>query len=194
MTSLPVSRPWRRRVLPLSVSAWHGLIAQGLAPDRSELIRGEIVEKMPKSVLHTRLVNRLIKLLTVLVTAECWVRKEDPLTLADSEPEPDVSVISGNEDDYAQHPTTALLVIEVSVSTLGEDREMAALYAEAGVSEFWIVNAVEQCIEVHRQPMSGAYQQQSRVALGQRLLCDSVPGVEVDVSHLFAGLPEASLP
>lgn len=48
---------------------------------------------------------------------------------------------TGREEDYETHPRTAALVVEVSVTTLAEDREMISLYAEAGVSEFWIVNA-----------------------------------------------------
>ncbi len=182
---------FQKRALPLSVKAWHSMIEKGTAPDRSELIRGVIVEKMPKSILHIKLVSRLLRMLQAMFESTHWVRKEDPLTLADSEPEPDLSVVTGHEEDYANHPATAKLVIEVTVSTLAEDREMASLYAEAGVGEFWIVNASQRCIELHQQPASGRYQVQKTIRLGETAAGGSLPGLAVNVAKLFEGLPAA---
>ena len=110
------------------------------------------------------------------------------MTFADSEPEPDVSVVEGRRADYDAHPTTARLVVEVSVSSLGEDRALAPLYAEAAVAEYWIVNGKERCIEVHRDPVGGRYQTQMRVAEGGVLECVALPGVTVSVAELFAGI------
>lgn len=185
-----LSKPgFQRRAMPLSVKAWHQMIASGLAPARAELIRGVIVEKMSKSILHTKLSARLFALLQKLAGTSMWVRKEDPLTLADSEPEPDVSVVEGKEADFDAHPTTARLVVEVAVSSVHEDREMADVYAEAGVQEFWLVNGAERCIEVHRDPSGGHYQTQCRFAEGESLACNALPGVSVNVTDLFAGIP-----
>lgn len=117
-----------------------------------------------------------------------WVRKEDPLTLADSEPEPDVSVVTGKEEDFQSHPTTALLVVEVSVSSLNEDREIADLYAENQVIEYWIVNGQERCIECYRDPVDGRYQTQLRIAEGSLLESSALPGVSVDIAELFTGI------
>jgi Uma2 family endonuclease len=73
-----------------------------------------------------------------------------------SEPFPDVAVVPGGPRDYIdRHPTTALLVVEVSDSTLGEDREKARLYAKAGVPEYWIVNLNDRTLEVRRKPVKG---------------------------------------
>jgi Uma2 family endonuclease len=77
------------------------------------------------------------------------VRREDPLTLKDSEPEPDIAVVRGSESEFFHaHPTTAELVIEVAVSSPVLDREAASLYAEAGVKEYWIVLGTTRQIEV----------------------------------------------
>ena len=119
-----------------------------------------------------------------------WVRQEASITTHDSEPEPDISVVPGKDSDYKQHPTTAKLVVEVSVSTLAEDREMAFIYAEAGVEEYWIINATERSIEIHRQPQAGRYQETTTRAPGEACDCQSLPGVTVDVSQLFDGLAE----
>lgn len=162
------------------------MIAQGLVSKRAELIRGVIVEKMSKSILHTLLANWLLDALKGLVGDGFWVRKEDPLMLADSEPEPDISVVQGRPQDYAEHPTTAKLVIEVAVSTLPEDRAMADIYAEAGVAEFWIVDAAGKSVEAYREPRDGHYQMMETRRLGETLVCRSLPQVSLEISSLFA--------
>jgi len=191
MVSLLTHPEFQRRIMPLSVKAWHGMIAQGLAPDRGELIRGVIVEKMSKSILHAKLVSRLLRWLQSALNESYWVRQEAPLTLADSEPEPDVSVVIGGEESHEVHPHTAALVVEGSVTTLAEDREMISLYAEADVSEFWIVNAHLRSIEVYRQPSGSGYAVSERVGPGQVLRCGTLPEVEIDLDALFSGLPTA---
>lgn len=179
---------FQKRTMPLSVKAWHRMIADGLAPAKSELLRGVIVEKMPKSILHIQLVGRLFRLLHALIGQNFWVRQEASLTLADSEPEPDISVVPGTDTDYQSHPTTSKLVIEVSVSTLAEDRELAAIYAEAGVEEYWILNATERAIEIHREPVGGTYQAVVTRRLGESAECLALPEVKVDIAQLFEGL------
>ncbi len=187
MISILRAPGFQRRALPLSVAAWHGMIRDGLAPKRAELIRGVIIEKMSKSILHSKVSDYLAKYFHAAMGDTHWVRKEDPLTFTDSEPEPEVSVVSGKPGDYRNHPATATLVIEVSVSTLAEDRDMALIYAEAGVEEFWIVNVPERCIEVHRQPGREGYAELTHYGIGQSVTCVSLP-VSVYVGALFAGL------
>jgi len=184
-----LSQPgFQQRAMPLSIQAWHQMIVTGLAPARAELIRGVIVEKMSKSIIHTKLSARVFALLQKLVGTQMWVRKQDPLTLTDSEPEPDVSVVVGKEEDFQSHPTTALLVVEVSVVSLNEDREMAGLYAENQVAEYWIVNGRDRCIECFRDPADGHYQTQFRVTEGGLLESAALPGVSVNTAELFAGM------
>lgn len=180
----------QKRVRPLSVAAWHCMIRENLAPARAELIRGTIIEKMSKSILHIKLADRLFKVFEHSLANTHWCRKEDPLTLADSEPEPDISVIAGSERDFQQHPATAALVVEVAVTTLADDRELADLYAEAGVTEYWIVNAPARSIEVYRQPVNGHYSSMSTFTEGQSIPCAVLP-VTVDVATLFEGLNTA---
>ena len=167
------------------------MIAKGLVPQRAELIRGVIIEKMSKPILHTKLASRIAKLLAQALQSAYWVRREDPLSLRDSEPEPDISVVAGQEADYMAHPSTAALVVEVAVSTLAEDRELADMYAEAEVSEYWIVNVPERCLEIYRRPVNGQYASVVRIPANSRTNCEALPDVSVDVSELFQGLPEA---
>jgi len=180
------------RALPISIGTWHGMIEHGLVPDRAELIRGVICEKMAKTFLHTAVLSRLGRWLENSLGKAFWVRREDPLTLADSEPEPDISVVPGVDLDYApNHPTTALLVVEVAVSSMAEDRELCSLYAEAGVAEYWIVDVRNRCVEVFTGPLDGQYQNSHVVACGSMLNATSVPGIAVNLEDLFAGLGTA---
>src|SRR5262244_3685277 len=78
-----------------------------------------------------------------------------PIAVTDrDEPEPDVAVVDGPLDAYQHHhPTTADLVVEVSETSLRYDRShKAVLYARAGIPTYWIVDLVNDCVEVHTDP------------------------------------------
>jgi len=110
----------------------------------------------------------------------------EPLTFADSEPEPEVAIVRGAEADFfAAHPTTAELVIEVAVSNPVLDRENATLYAEAGVAEYWIVLGRERQVEIYRRPKPGVYQERLMVGPEDMLECAGVPGLRLWVGDLF---------
>jgi len=88
------------------------------------------------------------------------VRIQSPFAALDtSEPEPDVAVVPlGDYDD--EHPSTALVIIEVAESSLRHDRGIKQrIYAQAGVPEYWIVNTSEKCVEIYSEPAAHSYQQ-----------------------------------
>ena len=167
----------RARVSPLRVEAYEALGEMGALDKRVELIRGVIVDKMPKSPLHRKLARRIFLLFFMLGRAGLVAFMEAPLRLADSEPEPDVMIVRGEEKDFdAKHPTSAELVVEVAVSSVALDRENCSLYAEANVPEYWIVLAMEHQIEVYRQPVNGVYQQKRLYLTEETITCESVSG------------------
>jgi Uma2 family endonuclease len=128
---------------------------------RVELIEGELMVQSPQGPLHFHEVDRVFRLLDRVFGAGYWVRAQGPVDLGQpSEPEPDVSVVPGSPADYVQaHPTTAVLIVEVSDSTLSYDRgRKASLYARAGIADYWIVNLVDRQIEVYRDPVPDATQ------------------------------------
>src|SRR5229473_5092934 len=89
----------RQRISQLSVAEYHQLGEFNQNGRRTELIRGFLIEKMSKSPLHSILGYRLYKLLSAQVPPGYAVWKEEPLTLSDSEPEPDISVTRGSASD-----------------------------------------------------------------------------------------------
>ena len=85
---------------PLSVEAYHALGEAGLIPEKTELLHGLVFKKMPKSPLHRALAQRLANLFRKLIGNGFVVWTEQPIVCVDSEPEPDVSVIKGREEDF----------------------------------------------------------------------------------------------
>ena len=177
----------RQRVSPLSVEEYHRLDERNEHGRRTELIRGIVIEKMSKSPLHSAIGKLLYDKISRMVPENFVVRREDPLTLSDSEPEPDISVTRGkNADFFTKHPTTAELVVEVAVTSATLDRENASLYAEAGVQEYWIVLASERKVEVYRRAEAGQYLDKRVLEFNDTLECCSVPGVQIRLADLFA--------
>ncbi|CAI4031450.1 Uma2 domain-containing protein [Nitrospira tepida] len=139
--------------------------------DRVQLIDGEIVTMTPQNSPHAAAIGKTQRVLDRIFGPNVWVRVQMPLIVdPDSEPEPDLAVVPGAPDDYRnQHPRSALLLVEVSDTTLPLDRDQKrAIYARAGVPEYWIVNLAERCLEVYRDPMSSA-DQPARYHASQRL-------------------------
>jgi Uma2 family endonuclease len=176
----------RERLSRLSVEEYHRLDEFNENGRRTELIRGLVIEKMSKSPLHRLVTSLLYKFLSAHLPQGYSVWKEEPLTLADSEPEPDISVTRGRETDFSTaHPTTAELVVEVAASSAALDRENISLYAEAGIKEYWIVLGPERQVEVYRGPANGRYQESSLLGPNDTLQCAALPAIRIRVGDLF---------
>lgn len=149
---LEQARPIRRR-------EFEQMVELGLFEgERVELIDGVIVQMSPKGPKHESALERLTELLVQRIAGRATVRIQSGFAASDgSEPEPDVAVVP-RRDYSTAHPSEALLVIEVADSSLRFDRtEKAALYAESGVPEYWVVNVRDRLIEVHDQIVGDAY-------------------------------------
>jgi len=121
-----------------------------------ELIRGEIIEIPNQKSGHYAGIDKTSKRLETVFGPGFWVRTQAPLALGgDSEPNPDVSVVSGCREDYlTRHPASALLVVEVSDSTLRYDRQTkGSIYAAAQIADYWIVNLPDRQVEDYRRPI-----------------------------------------
>jgi Uma2 family endonuclease len=182
MTALLDLPAIRERAARLSVEEYHRL---GELP--VELLRGTLIQKMSKSPAHQFYSDRVRKILSGQIAPEWLLRQEGPLTFSDSEAEPDVAVVAGPEERYrSAHPTIAALAVEVAVSSLEIDRVKAVIYAEAGVTEYWIVCPDEKCVEVYRQSHPQGYSECIKVAAPDVLECNALPGVRVDLAALFS--------
>ena len=180
------------RLRRIRVDEYHRIIDAGILgeDERIQLIDGLLVETTPQGRPHAFVIQELTRLLVRALPDEFKVLTQLPLTLGDdSEPEPDLAVVQAQDAaSCTEHPTTALLVIEVAGESLRFDcRSKAALYARAGIPEYWIVNLREAAIEVYRSPdtTSGVYRGSLVCRRGEILTTAVVPGIGVDTTALF---------
>lgn len=123
--------------------------------DRVELLEGVITPKMMHNPPHDGTIMRIDEAIRASLPAGWTIRIQSSLTTPDSEPEPDVAIVRGRPIDYLRrHPTASDtgLVIEVADASLLRDRNKARLYTRAGVSTYWIVNLLDEQVEVLSAP------------------------------------------
>ena len=166
----------------LSVEQYHEMIRGGIltSDDPVELLEGWLIYKMPKNPRHSVTTQLSRRALEAVVPAGWYVNTQEPITLGDSEPEPDVMVVRGETQHYLDHhpsPRELALVVEVAETSLERDRGVKKrLYARAGIAVYWIVNLRERVIEVYSDPSGSAdepdYRPHRDYGLG-----DSVPVV-----------------
>ncbi len=172
----------------LSVEKYERMIRAGIFTenDRVELIRGELLDKMPIGEAHVEVVNRLNRKFSILLDEAITVSVQNPLLLPDSEPEPDVALYTLRTPGKAR-ASDVHLVVEVADSSLDFDRTVKlGIYAEAGIPEYWIVNVLDDEIEIHRQPqLDGSYALTSTLHRGDSLQPLAFPGVTLSVVEIL---------
>ena len=160
--------------------------------DRVELLEGVIVGMAPQNAPHASGVCRVDQALHRALGDGVVIRIQLSLPLGRrSVPEPDAAVVPGTIADYDRaHPTTALLVVEVADSSLKQDRlTKRAIYAAAGIPEYWIINLPDDCVEVRREPDAAGRRYASITVAhrGDRIEPATLPGVRIAVDDLLPG-------
>jgi Uma2 family endonuclease len=180
---------WPRRHR-ITVEHFYRMAGAGLfePEERVELINGEIIDMPPMGSRHASTVQQLAADLTMALGARAILRQQLPLRLSDdSEPMPDIAVVAARPDRYrTSHPNgaEALLVIEVSESTLRYDRDVRVpMYALHGVPEVWIVDLQANQLRAYRSPRNGAYEV-AEVRPFERTALAALPRVTVDLTPL----------
>lgn len=175
----------------LSIDEYHKMVQAEIltADDKVELIHGEIIQMSPIGSKHAALVDKLSNYLAFSLYEKAIVRTQNPIQLLpNSEPEPDISILKYKPDFYQeQHPKAAdtLWVIEVAKGSYEFDAVLkAALYAKAGIPEYWIITLNKDQIEVFRMPNAEGYQQQETYA-GPSIIEHPTLAVQVDTQKLF---------
>jgi Uma2 family endonuclease len=136
---------------------YYRLAELGLIPEKHvELIGGVIYEVSPHSFEHFWSIEVVARLLEKIFGEAYWIRRQGPCVHGEwSEPEPDITVAKGNMEEFSAHPTTAVLAVEVSKSSLSFDKgRKASLYAAMDVPDYWVLDLVNHQLWVHRQPIA----------------------------------------
>lgn len=178
---------------------YHRLIELGFLTenDRVELIHGELMQMVAKGTPHTVCNTSLVYEVTMLLQRRAIVRGQEPITLPpNSEPEPDLVIARNRSDRYLSgHPSPddILLVVEVADSTLQYDQEVKLpLYAESGISDYWIFNLVASCLEVYTQPYQDlqgnfGYASKQIVLPNDSVIFPGFSDLSLDLSSVFPG-------
>ena len=183
-------RKWTREEYDRMVEA--GVLSP---EDHVELIDGEILQVTPQGSRHATAISLCQRALAIALSDGYLVRSQLPLALDDiSEPEPDIAVVPGFPRDYRDaHPASGLLIVEVADATLEFDRERkGSLYARAGIAEYWIVNLIDEQLEVYRgpklmgrDPMTWGYQSYECFGTGQSVSPLFDPRIQIAVAELL---------
>lgn len=172
-----------------SVEEYLGLVDRGLLDpdDRVELLEGVVTSMSPQSPRHASAIRRAVRELQRAFHNRALVTDQSPYLAASSVPEPDVAVVPGTPEDYdRRHPDRALLLVEVADSSLAQDRlTKSAIYAAAGVPEYWIVNLLDDVVEVLSDPAGGVFTSRRVTRPGELLTPLSAPDAAIQVTALL---------
>ena len=193
LQSLKYSLPVRR----LKVSEYQRMGEKGILSEDEhiELIDGVIIQMSPKGTKHTACIRKLTNLLPRLLYGQALVSIQDPIILNDdTEPEPDVAVVKPHDDAYVKkhpRPDDVLFLIEAADTSLEYDKEIKLpRYAASGIEEVWIVNLVDNIIEVYREPLvladgTAGYRTRTDFVKGDTLTPQAVPSLQIAVDDVL---------
>ena len=176
----------------LDADRYFALVDQGeIRPDdRVELLEGVVVSMSPQGSPHANAIARLTALLVPLVGSRGVVRVQSSFRAGRfNVPEPDVAVVPGPLERWEdEHATEALLVVEVSLSSLPTDRlTKTAIYARAGVPQYLIVNLRDGCVETFAAPdrERATWGEVRTSRRGERIALVALPGLAIDVASML---------
>ena len=163
--------------------------------DHIQLIRGELIQIASKTRRHETCLRKLWDELPTLVGGRAILQSQAPIIVPpNSEPEPDFAILQKREDDYfSAHPSgeDVLLVMEVSDSSIDYDQDVKqSLYAEAGISDYWIFNLFDYQLEIYSEPYQDdlgkfGYLNKRIVVPNQRVALSCFPDLLLDLSRVF---------
>ncbi|WP_434687043.1 Uma2 family endonuclease [Pseudanabaena minima] len=135
---------------------------------RVELIDGEIVVMSPIGLKHIATINRMNYFLHSNIKENGIISTQNSIRLSNySEPQPDIAILRPRDDFYAgkfPEAEDVLLLIEIADFSLRYDQtNKLRLYAEYGISEYWIANVEREIVEIYHQPNGKAYLKQTLI-------------------------------
>ncbi len=151
---------------------YHQAIEKGIfANEKIELLRGEIIVMAPEREPHAYYNTEAADYLRNLLTGRAKIRDAKPVTLPNnSEPEPDIAIVQPLGKEYLQHhpyPENIFLIIEFSQANLSKDLgEKKDIYAEAGITEYWVVDIKNSQLKIFRDLLNGKYRSEQTLTSG----------------------------
>jgi len=179
------------KLIPIkwTIEDYHNMIKSDILTDyKCELINGEIIAMSPELPQHYNTTKKSVNYLENLLKDKADVRFNGPITLTNSEPEPDIAIVKLPESKYNEHHPYSddiFWLIEVANSSLTKDLSIKKeLYAQAKIAEYWVINLQTQELIVFRQPEKGNY----LIKINwQKPIINSLafPEIDINISKLF---------
>ncbi len=172
-----------------SIDEWHELVNSGVLEGKPvELLEGNIVEMSPEGIEHSYTNRSVVKYLRRLLADLAEVIQAQPITLDNSEPEPDVTIVRLPEEEYKHHHPYSqdiYWLIEVSNRTLKKDlKQKIITYARNGIPEYWVIDLVNKKLIVHTQPQDSSYLQIVEYQSG-KVIPQAFPNISLDLDQLL---------
>jgi Uma2 family endonuclease len=192
--NLVADKPTKPRVKRWTKREYNDLVEKGaFQGQRVYLFRGEFIEMPPMGGPHAKCVMKVANWLYPNFRPQHDIRIQMPFEApGESMPEPDAAVVTIDALQRSPHPNAALLIIEVSDSSIYLDHDKAFEYAAAGVPDYWIIDLNGRQIEVYRQPVKDdaaplgfRYASHHVVAIGESLSPVAQPAAKILVSELL---------
>jgi len=154
-----------------SIEEWHELVDAGLLEGKPvEFLEGEIVKVSPEGVEHRYTNSSIVKYLRSVFDKTAEIQESHPITLDNSEPEPDVAIVRLPETIYRTrhpYPQDIYWLIEISNRTLKTDLNQKKItYARNGIPEYWVIDLVNKKLIVHTQVQNNDYTQVNEYTTG----------------------------
>ena len=162
-----------------------------LKPDeRTELIEGEIFVMAAKNPPHSAITKTAADYFRDLLREKADIRIQEPVHLSDrSEPEPDIALVRIEPRNYIErHPIASdvFLLIEVADTTLNFDRKVkAAIYAQSGIADYWIIDVNGERVFVFRRPEGEKYLEKTVFGKSAKVSFLAFPEITIDFRSFF---------
>lgn len=151
-----------------------------------EQLQGWDSPQMVRSSEHDSIMDHVEELLRRFVPPGWYVRSQKAMVTPDSVPEPDVAMIRGKPANYYRkhaQGTDLAIAVEVSLSTLTNDRRKARIFATSGVPKYVIVNVRDRCLELFERLETS----QSNDAYAPKRILRGSQAVTVEIDHQVVG-------
>ena len=172
-----------------SINDYHKMIKAGILGDRNiQLIDGELVEMSPEGITHAAYAGNMADYLRQILSGKAWIREAHPITINNSEPEPDIAIVKLPKSKYFQNhplPQDILWLIEISDTTLAYDlNRKKEIYAAANIAEYWVADVKNSKLTVFTQPRNSNYLSKSEFTTGS-IQPLSFSNISISVDKLF---------
>ena len=174
-----------------SLEDYHRMIEVGIICNRHvELLNGAVIDMPPEGPEHAQLTTDTADYLRSLLQERAIIRDAKPITIvaSNSEPEPDLAIVSPNRSLYRQHhpyPENIFWLIEYAFTSLSKDfQDKRITYASAGIREYWLVDLKNRQVKVWRNPVNNDYFEELTFTDGF-ITPMAFPKITVKIERLF---------